>query len=115
MLGFCIQCSWVWSLSFAVLQICVGGQTLCAYIKFINFQLSYNLWAYYSNRFWVGLKVPQPFVYPFVYQPTCTTPGLIRAFNKTNRVSGAESETYFPSSPPVVLSSLHSGVVVLSY
>ena len=26
-----------------------------------------------SNRFWVGPQAPQPFIYPFVYQPTCTT------------------------------------------
>ena len=82
---------------------------LCAYINFINFQLT--TYALTSNRFWVGLKVPQPFVYPFVYQPTCTTPGLICASNKANRVSGA----IFTTLGTVVLSSLHSGVVVLSY
>ena len=26
-----------------------------------------------SNRFWFGPQASQPFVYPFVYQPTCTT------------------------------------------
>jgi len=32
--------------------------------------------AFTNNLFWVGLQAPQPFIYPFVYQSTCTTVGL---------------------------------------
>jgi len=42
MLGFCIQCLWVCSLSFAILQMCLcvcgGGHMLCAYTK-LTFRL----------------------------------------------------------------------------
>ena len=36
----------------------------------------YTTHALAGNQFWVGPQVPQPFIYPFVYQPTCTTVGL---------------------------------------
>ena len=42
-------------------------------------------------RFWVDPQAPQSFIYPFVYQPTCTTLGLARACKQTNRVSGVDS------------------------
>ena len=44
-----------------------------------------------SNRFWVGLQCLQLFIYPFVYQSTCTTLGLTCARNHTNRVSGVNT------------------------
>jgi len=44
-----------------------------------------------SNQFGVGPQAPQPFIYPFVYLPTCTTLGLPHARNQTNRVSGVDS------------------------
>ena len=37
-----------------------------------------------SNQSWVGPQAPQPFIYPFVYQPTCTTLGVTRACNQMN-------------------------------
>jgi len=53
----------------------------------------YSIHALTSNRFWVGPQAPQPFIYPFVYQPTCTTLGLICACNQMNRVSGVDSRS----------------------
>ena len=37
-----------------------------------------------SNRSWVGPQAPQPFIYPFVYQPTYTTLEVTRARNQMN-------------------------------
>ena len=38
-------------------------------------------------------SLPQPFIYPFVYQPTCTTLGLTRVCNQRNRMSGSMDST----------------------
>ena len=37
-----------------------------------------------SNLSWVGPQAPQPFIYPFVHQPTCTTVGVTCARNQMN-------------------------------
>ena len=59
--------------------------------QFLAYIYSTNVLA--SNRFWVGLRCLQLFIYPFVYQSTCTTLGLTRAHNHANRVSGANTTT----------------------
>ena len=56
-----------------------------------NFRLTFYSTHATSNRFWVSPQAPQPFIYPFVYQPTCTTLGLTRARNQTNRMNGVDS------------------------
>ena len=42
-------------------------------------------------NFGLAQQAPQPFIYLFVYQPTLTTLGLIRASNQANKVSGVDS------------------------
>ena len=65
----------------------------------------YSIHVLTSNRFWVGSQAPQPFVYPFVYLPTCTVLGLPRACNQMNRVSGVWIAQASEGPTLVVLSS----------
>ena len=53
-------------------------------------------------RFWVDPQAPQSFIYPFVYQPTCTALGLTRARNQTNRMSGVDSTSLCGAYPGVL-------------
>ena len=54
------------------------------------------------NRFWVSPQAPQPFIYPFVYQPTCTTVSLTHAHNQANRVSEVDSTSLWRAFPQVL-------------
>ena len=54
------------------------------------------------SDFGLAHNAPQPFIYPFVYSSTRTTPGLTCARNHVNRVSGVDSTSLWEAHPGVL-------------
>ena len=65
-----------------------------------NFQLTF---IQYMHLLVINFGLPhrllKPFIYPFVYLPTCTPLGLTHAHNQTNMVSGVESTSLWGAYP----------------
>ena len=65
-----------------------------------NFQLTFiqHMHLLVIN-FGLPHRLLKPFIYPFVYLPTCTPLGLTHARNQTNMVSGVESTSLWGAYP----------------